>query len=896
MDLGPHTNESDRPKGTVTFLFTDVVGSTPMWDRFPEIMAEALAVHDRLIERAISEHGGHVFSTAGDSYAAAFATASAAVSAGLAAQAELASQVWPGGLQLEVRMGAHTGEAQERDDDYFGPVVNRAARLMGAANGGQFVISTVTAALAPPGDGVQHIDLGAVQVKGIVDPIGVVGVSGPGAPWIDRLPIGGQAAVGNLRRPQTEFVGDLADLQRRVAALSEYRLVTLTGSGGVGKTRAATEIGFLTADDFPGGVWMCELAPIVDPDAVIAATIESIGAQPQVGLTGADVIVDWCRDRRVLLILDNCEHLVTSVADVVEELAERCPTVTVLATSREPLGVPGERVVRVPSLGPVDGVELFVDRAAAVDSDFELERDRGAVEAICRRLDGIPLAIELAAARVRSLSPAEILDRLDERFRLLRGAGRGQLERHQTLHAAVEWSYRLLSDPARNLFDELSVFAGSFDLAAVEGICGEVGDGDHLDLLSDLVDKSVVVAEAADRRTRYRLLETLRQYGEQRLADRDGTADMRNRHLHFYATEASGAWRKAYTSDEAEFFAFFGAEWDNLRAALNWSLALGDLAVAEQLLVATGAFAESEMRYEHEDWAIEVGELARRSGERSVASLGLRAYWAHQLGDPTRAVELAAEGASVDGDEVSTIICLIWQGEALVAAGRTDEALALVEGLRKIVGDADSTMLRVKAWNMVLNIFLGAGDPSFFDELEQAREYYTGTGSLAALSVFSFYRGSGLLYLTDPLDGRGAHDEYQLSADAAQRIGNLQQELWAEFGMVNARLLPGDLSIGSALHRVLTTSHQARLWLLTLMALETVQLFHARRGALDQAATIVGFVERYPAPFHGVTARYRAEVASLVRGSTDTVTARERGGRMDRHEIVAYALSTLDGA
>ncbi len=895
MELGPITNGSDRPTGTVTFLFTDVVGSTPLWDRFPELMAEALEVHDRLIERAISEHGGHVFSTAGDSYAAVFATASAAVSAGLAAQAELVSHVWPGGLELEVRMGAHTGEAQERDDDYFGPVVNRAARLMGAANGGQFVISTVTAALAPPGNGVQHVSLGAAQVKGIVDPIPVVGVSGPGAPWIDRPLVGSQTAVGNLRRPQTEFVGDLADLQRRVAALSDYRLVTLTGSGGVGKTRAATEIGFLTADDFPGGVWMCELAPIVDPDAVIAATIESIGAQPQAGLTGVEVVVDWCRDRRVLLILDNCEHLVTSVADVAQELTERCPTLTVLATSREPLGVPGERVVRVPSLGSVDGVELFVDRAAAVDSDFDLDRDRGAVEAICRRLDGIPLAIELAAARIRSLSPAEILDRLDERFRLLRGAGRGQLERHQTLHAAVEWSYRLLSDSARNLFDELSVFAGSFDLAAVEGIC-EVGDGDHLDLLSDLVDKSVVVAEAAGRRTRYRLLETLRQYAEQRLADRDRTAGMRNQHLRFYATEASGAWRKSYTSDEAEFFSFFDAEWDNLRAALNWSLALGDLPVAEQLLVTTGAFAESEMRYEHEDWAVEVGELARRSGERSAASLGLRAYWAHQLGDPTRAVELAAEGAALEGDGVSISVCLIWQGEALVAGGRTDEALALVERLRKIVDHTDSTMLRVKAWNMVFNVLLGASDPSFFEELEQARAYYTGTGSLAALSVFSFYRGNGLLYLADPPDGRGAHDEYQLSADAAQRIGNLQQALWAEFGTVNARLLCGDLDIGSALHRVLTTSHQARLWLLTLMALETVQLFHARRGALDQAATIVGFVERYPAPFEGITGPFRAEVRSLLDGSTQIVPARERGRRMDRHEIVVYALSTLEGA
>jgi len=543
-----------------------------LWDEFPEFMAEALAVHDRLVKRAIVEHGGYVFSRAGDSFAAAFATAPLAVSAGLAAQELLAGQVWPGGIGIEVRMGAHTGVADERDGDYFGPVVNRAARLMGAANGGQFVVSAVTAALAAGEDGVEYVDLGAVEVKGIVEPIEVVGVSSAEVPWIDRPLQSDRTVVGDLR------------------------LVTLTGSGGVGKTRAATEIGLVTADDFPGGAWMCELAPIADPDAVVPAAIESLGAQPQAGMTGAEVIVDWCRDRRVLLILDNCEHLVASVADLAHELAGRCPTLTMLATSREPLGVAGERVVRVPSLGPVDGVQLFADRAVDVDGDFELERDRGSVEAFCGRLDGIPPAIELAAARVRSLSPAEILDRLDERFRLLRGAGRGRLERHQTLHAAVEWSYRLLSDASRDLFDELSVFVGSFDLDAVEQICSEDAVEDFVDLLADLVDKSVVVAEPAGDRTRYRLLETLRQYAEQRLVERDMTGGLRSPPLACYATEATRAWRKAYTSDESEFFSFFEAEWDNLRAALNWSIVLDDVAVAEQLLIATGAFAEFDMR------------------------------------------------------------------------------------------------------------------------------------------------------------------------------------------------------------------------------------------------------------------------------------------------------------
>jgi len=737
----------------VTFLFTDIVGSTPLWDEFPEQMAEALEIHDRVVRGTISEHGGHVFSHAGDSYAAAFANASSAISSGLKTQAALARERWPEGVAIEVRLGAHTGEAQERDGDFFGPVVNRAARLMSAANGGQFVVSGVTAALAPAGDGVEYVDLGLVRVKGIVDPIVVVGVCGLGVRWVDQPLAGHQTALGNLRRPQTEFVGDLTDLRRRITALRDFRLVTLTGSGGVGKTRAATEIGLLV-DDFPGGVWMCELAPITEPGAVVLAAIESIGATPQAGLTGVDVIVDWCHDRRVLLILDNCEHLVAAVADLVSDLAERCPTLTVLATSREPLGVPGERVVRVPSLEPVDGVELFIDRASAVDDRFGDEPDRRSVEAICRRLDGIPLAIELAAARVRSLSPAEILHRLDERFRLLRGSGRGGLERHQTLEAAVDWSYRLLADAQRELFDELSVFAGSFDLDAVDAICDAAG-GDAVDLLADLVDRSMVVAVRAGRRTRYRLLETLRQYGERRLADREATGPLRDRHLRYYSDAASRMWSLSFTGDEAEMFAFVDPEWDNLRAALNWSIVLDDVVVAEQLVLATTSVAEIRMRYEHADWAVDVGHLGDRIGRPSALSLATRAGWAQRLGDPSLAVELAVAGAALSDDDMTSGICLLWQAEGLIVSGRTQEALDLLDRMRRVISDSKSIWLRMKAQNIVFGVLLGAGDPGYLDEIERARDLYEGTGSTAALSLFLFYRAAGLVYVADPPSSNG---------------------------------------------------------------------------------------------------------------------------------------------
>lgn len=882
------------PKGTVTFLFTDVVGSTPLWDLHPNEMSHALKLHDAVVREAVARHAGHIFSTAGDSFAVAFSSASSAIEAGVAMQVALGQQHWPGELDLRVRMGAHTGEAHERDGDYFGPAVNRAARLMGAANGGQLIASAVTAALVGADTDVDFVELGSVRVKGIVDPIEAVGVCSAALPWVAEMLTTEHAVVGNLRSPRTEFIGDLAPLQRRVASLSTNRLVTLTGSGGVGKTRAATEIGLLAADDFPGGVWLCELAPITEPEAVVPAVIESLGARPQAGLTGVDAIVDWCRDRRVLLILDNCEHLVASVADLAGELADRSPTLTMLATSREPLGVVGEQVVRVPSLDPEHGVELFVDRAAALDSEFSRARDLAAVEAICRRLDGIPLAIELAAARVRSLSPAEILERLDERFRLLRGSGRGGLERHQTLQAAVDWSYKLLSSESRDLFDQLSVFAGSFDLAAVEAIC-DVGDSgvEPLDVVADLVDKSMVVAVEAGRRTRYRLLETLRQYGERRLDERDETRWLRDRHMEYFASEATRVSSLAYTGDEATCFAIVDAEWDNLRAALTWSIALDAIDVAEQLLLATAVTAEMQVRAEHAEWASEVTELGMRVNRPSALGLGMQAFWAVQFGESTRAVELATIGAQLDGDAVSHAICAIWRAEGLVSGGRAREALATVEQLRQIATQTASNWLACKAQNVILNALIGAGDPSYTVEIDAAKELYERTESLAARSLHHFYRGHGLIYASDPPATALAHEQYRCAAEAAAGVGNLQAQLWSEHSMVVATALGGDLDIGPELRRVLQESHNVRLWQLTLIGLELVQLFHARHGALDHAATILGFVEGQPTPFEAISAPYRAEVAATIAGHPGVEECRTRGAAMDPHAVVTFALDSL---
>ena len=438
--------------------------------------------------------------------------------------------------------------------------------------------------------------------------------------WIDTPLLTTQVSRGNLPRLQTEMVGDLADLQRRVANLARARVVTLTGSGGVGKTRAAIEIGWLVVDEFIDGVWLVELGPIADADLVHTGIAAVLGVRPQPGMTVVESIVDWCYGRRMLLVLDNCEHVLDPVAEITTAIAAGCPTVTIVATSREPLGVAGEIVVRIPSLEEIYGIELFVLRAAAADSSFEpTDADREMIAEICRRLDGIPLAIELAAARIRSLTPTELLARLDDRFRLLRGGGRGGLERHRTLRATVAWSYQLLSSDEQLLFDRLSVFAGTFDLAAAEAICAGDGldDTDIVDLLGDLVDKSMVIAVRSQRGTRYRLLETLRQYGEERLDERGATASLRDAHLTYFCALAERIDRQWASPDQAIAGQRFDDDWDNMSAAHNWSISTADIDASTALVAWTGEFAICRVRRDHQEWCNRTREMAELHGRCS---------------------------------------------------------------------------------------------------------------------------------------------------------------------------------------------------------------------------------------------------------------------------------------
>ena len=595
---------SVAPTGTVTFLLTDIEGSTRHWEQCPEAMCPALARHDNLLRRSIEDNGGWVFKTVGDAFCAAFSTANSALEAALAAQLVLHAEPWELPTPLLVRMALHTGACEERGGDYFGPPLNRLARLMATGHGGQILLSGATQELAQPclPNGVSLRDMAAHRLKDLQQPEHVFQLVHPALPG-DFPPLRSlQAFANNLPLQMTSFVGRQRETQTITGLLSTRRLVTLTGAGGCGKTRLALQAGAETLERWGDGVWLVELAPLSDPSLVAQALASAVGVREEPGRSLTDTLTEYLRAKDTLLLLDNCEHLLGGCASLVQALLQTCPGVAVLATSREALGIPGEQPWRVPPLPfadperlpdgkkdiaaallGYDAVRLFVDRARVQKPDFVLNRGNApAVAHVCRRLDGIPLALELAAARVRSLSVEEINARLDDRFRLLTGGSRMALPRQQTLRALIDWSYDLLTEGEKTLLRRLSVFAGGWTLTAAEEVCAGGGvevagieDLEVLDLLTGLVDKSLVVyEEQADRDARYRLLETVRQYASDRLAEDAEVETLCVRHQRFFLSLVEETEPKLHGPEQTAHLDRLEDEQDNLRAALEWSAAL----------------------------------------------------------------------------------------------------------------------------------------------------------------------------------------------------------------------------------------------------------------------------------------------------------------------------------
>jgi predicted ATPase/class 3 adenylate cyclase/DNA-binding CsgD family transcriptional regulator len=584
----------ELPLGMVTLLFTDVEGSILLWEADREAMAEVSARHNRLVREQIEVAGGQVFKTVGEAFRAVFADPSAALASAVAVQRAVSSEPWPSGSPILVRMALHAGACVEHDGDYLGPVVNRAAGLLAVAHGGQVLMSGAAYELLADRlhGGIGLRDLGEQQLKDLGRAEQVFQVTGQGlAEEFGPLrSLDDPALRHNLPAQATNFIGraaELAELRSLVAGGS--RLVTIAGPGGIGKSRLALQVAADALEGADDGVWLVELAPVAEPELVARTAAAVLGVREEPGRPMLDTLVDAISDRHLLVLLDNAEHVLGAAAKLADAMMRSCPRMCLLVTSREPLGISGEHVFRVPPLpvppadlaapGPLaafESVQLFTEHALMHRQGFALDEDNAAaVAAVCVRLDGIPLALELAAARLRSLSVSEVSSRLDQRFRLLTGGSR-------TVRALIGWSYELLNPGEQIVLDRLSVFAGGWTLEAAEAVTsrGDTGEWQVLDRLAALVDKSLVQAEEVKGSTRYRLLETVRHYAAERLARRAGSEldEARAAHRDYYLALAETADTHLRGPDEAKWLDRLEAEFDNIRAALAFSVADPDSA------------------------------------------------------------------------------------------------------------------------------------------------------------------------------------------------------------------------------------------------------------------------------------------------------------------------------
>jgi predicted ATPase/class 3 adenylate cyclase len=601
----------------VSLLVTDIVDSTRLWARFEREMSADLVVHDDLVAKIIDLYGGRVFKRTGDGAMAVFDDPVAAVTAGSEIQRTLRSMAWRTEGGIRVRAAVHAGTVFERDGDFFGTAVNRAARLVGVCPPGAVVLSGVTAELMAdrPLDEFRLAGVGSVQLRGfaqrevvyavVADQLVAVGRFGdhtesPGGPP-GALPDTDEALVG--RRDELVAVWD---------GLQHHHVVSIVGVGGMGKTRLATEAAAGVVHRFADGVWWCDLAAATSPDAVAQVVLAALDVWQSPGRSAVESIVDSLAGRDALLVLDNCEHVLATSRDLVRIVRRSCRDVRFLITSREALGVTGEHLIAVSSLPDDEALELFLARAVAARPDLRIgDEQRALAGRICSRLDGIPLAIELAAARCRSMTVAEIDRLLDDRFRLLR-SGRPSVERHRTLHAAVAWSYDLLDDAERGVFDRLAVFADGTYLDGVVAVTG--GDQyDVLDIVDRLVARSMVTPTSTELGTRYRQLETLRQFAEERLVERGLLGEARDRHLAWVADLARWMRANRASGESGDAFRRYVAEVDNIRSAIAHAVAGGQHETAWAIVGDCGHFIVSRPSFEALDWLDPAGPIQRWS-------------------------------------------------------------------------------------------------------------------------------------------------------------------------------------------------------------------------------------------------------------------------------------------
>lgn len=666
------------PTGTVTFLYSDIEGSTPLWEHEPTQMHMALERHHVILQESIAAYGGHVYKIIGDAFQAAFEVSGRAVQAALTTQRALATEPWPTSTPLRVRMGLHVGHAIAQGEDYTTThTLNRVARIMSAAHGGQVLLSEAVVKLIRDDlpEAVSLRDMGRHHLRGLTQLERLFQVVVPDLPAhfppLNTL----EFSANNLPTQLTTFIGRKAEVAEVNRLLSESRLTTLTGSGGCGKTRLSLQVASEVQAEYPNGVWLVELAPLADPALIPPTVVAVLGLRDDGHRPQLEILTDFLRSKTLLLVLDNCEHVIEACAQLSQTLLRTCPKLRILASSREALGVAGEVSYRVPSLtvpdpnhlpslerlAGLDAIRLFVERAAMARPGFALTaQNASAIAKICKRLDGIPLAIELAASRVRMLSEEQIAARLDDRFRLLTGGSRTAVPRQRTLRALIDWSYSLLSEPEQILFMRQAVFVDGWTLEAAEAVCSgnSIDQSEVLDLLTRLVEKSLVVTEETAGEMRYHRLETIRQYSREKFAETDEVEIVRNRHFEFYMRFSEVAEEHLQRRERKLWTRRLESEQDNLRAALEWGLATNPdstlrIAGALQLYWNASGYSPEGFRWTQlalerveEITPPEGGDVQGRQAAKAKALAGLA--WAYtSQGDNDQAIIAAEQSAAL---------------------------------------------------------------------------------------------------------------------------------------------------------------------------------------------------------------------------------------------------------
>jgi len=903
--------EADLPTGIVTFLLTDIEGSTRLWETVPDAMQMALERHNRLVTEVVEDHGGVVVTSRGegDSFFAVFPSAVAAVEAAGACQLRLGSEPWPAGASLRVRMGVHTGEARADGSDRVDHVpINRCARVKAAAHGGQVLVTQATRDLVERrlsgGFGLKQ--LGEFRLRDLAEPELIYQLTHA------DLPAGFPPLVtiaersGNLPLQVSSFIGRERELEQTEATLGEARVVTLTGPGGVGKTRLALRAAAQVAPQFADGAWLSELAPIHDPAGVDDAVAAVFSVTARAGQSTAETLVEFLRSRQLLLVLDNCEHVLGEAAALAGVLQRACERLVILATSREALRIEGERVMPVPPLGlpgadadpaaitQAEAVQLFAERAAGVKPGFQVTAgNAAAVAAVVRRLDGMPLAVELAAARVPAMTPAELARRLERSFAVLAAGPRSAVARHQTLRATIDWSFQLLAKPEQRLLARLAVFAGGATLEAAEAVCGgeSIDPSAVFELLASLVARSLVVAEEHGPQTRYRLLETIRQYGEERLNAAGETRRWQARHAGYYAGLLRQVRDYAHDPNPEVFWAVrLSADQDNLLAAWSWAIGTGNVGTAFSILA---GFAPVEISTNYP--LLLAGEAAlglpgATENPGYPLALAVSAAFASYRADVAGAEELCrraadanARGGSPDW-RVEEATCAV-RANIANTTGAFADAARLAEqaaGLARAGGDlADaSVLLSVVAVRHVLAGDAPTAVPLAREALALARQI--GTPALIATGLLAVgVAAAG----TDPDQARTClRESRELSAALGHR--NALDLGWATAIAFLVRDPAATLQLGR-------TAIRGIQWGGDRLRMGFVLYFVA--GALaasrpDAAAIIQGAVETHVIQSPVVAQLISSTVAKAL-GDERARELRARGADMDWDQAVAYTLT-----